>query len=84
MVLHNYMNFVDLKDYLYLAYYLSVDGHLIQAGQQNLKDGIPAGCDGVVDLPISGSRERKVLPESSLSAEPCECTAGRRRDYRFR
>ena len=52
MVLHNYMNFVDLKDYLYLAYYLSVDGHLIQAGQQNLKDGIPAGCDGVVDLPI--------------------------------
>ena len=53
MVLHNYMNFVDLKDYLYLAYYLSVDGHLIQAGQQNLKDGIPAGCDGVVDLPIS-------------------------------
>ena len=28
MVLHNYMNYVDLKDYIYLIYEVSVDGEV--------------------------------------------------------
>ncbi|MGN8783168.1 glycoside hydrolase family 2 TIM barrel-domain containing protein [Blautia sp. HCP3S3_D9] len=50
-VLHNYMNYIDLQDYLYLTYEVSCDGKNVQIGEIQLKESIPAGEEGKVIIP---------------------------------
>ncbi|MCI5649353.1 MAG: DUF4981 domain-containing protein [Fusicatenibacter sp.] len=52
LVLHNYMNYVDLKDYIYLTFAVSRDGQNVQTGQVSLKESIPAQKEGSVILPV--------------------------------
>ena len=53
MVLHNYMNYVDLKDYIYLIYEVSVDGEVDCVGQIELDESIPAHEEKTIKLPVS-------------------------------
>lgn len=52
VILHNYMNYADLKDYLYLTYEVSCDGKNMQMGEIQIKESIPAGEDGKVIIPV--------------------------------
>lgn len=52
LVLHNYLNYTDLKDYLYLTYTMTKDGEQIQSGSFSLNESIPAGAEGTVNLKI--------------------------------
>ena len=52
VVLHNYLNYLDLKGYLYLTYEVNCDGKNVQMGEIQLKESIPAGEDGKVILPV--------------------------------
>ena len=52
-VLHNYMNYVDLKDYIYLIYEMSVDGDAKYVTHINLDESIPAHGEGKIKLPVS-------------------------------
>ena len=52
VVLHNYLNYLDLKDYLYLTYEVSCDGKNMQIGEIQLKESIPAGEEGRVIIPV--------------------------------
>ncbi len=51
-VLHNYLNYMDLKEYLYLTYDVTRDGEKIQMGVLSLAESIPAGKEGKVNLKI--------------------------------
>ena len=51
-VLHNYLNYVDLKDYLYLTYDVTRDGEKVQMGILSLEESIPAGKEGKINLKI--------------------------------
>ena len=53
MVLHNYMNYVDLKDYIYLIYEVGVDGEVDCVGQIELDESIPAHEEKTIKLPVS-------------------------------
>ena len=52
-VLHNYLNYVDLKDYIYLIYEMSVDGDAKYVTHINLDESIPAHGEGKIKLPVS-------------------------------
>ncbi len=52
MILRNYMNFVNLEEYLYLAYELDRDGEIVGQGQIPWDEGISPGCTGKVDVPV--------------------------------
>lgn len=56
--IHNYMNFVDLKDYLYLSYEVNCDGKVIAAGQIDEIGSVLPGETGSVnikaDIPAKG------------------------------
>ncbi len=58
LILHNYMDFVDLKDYLYLTYQLTCDGQIIMTGQiDNLESILPheeGTCNIKLQIPESG------------------------------
>lgn len=57
IILHNYLNYTDLKDYLYLTYEVTRDGEKIQMGVLSLEESIPAGKEGKVILKVK-------IPES--------------------
>ena len=44
--LHNYMDFTDLKEYLYLNWEINCDGVVIRSGTLELKDSIRPHADG--------------------------------------
>ncbi|MBU5679993.1 glycoside hydrolase family 2 TIM barrel-domain containing protein [Blautia sp. MSJ-9] len=52
LVLHNYLNYTDLKDYLYLTYEVTEDGEKVQTGEIQLDEKIPAGTDGKVNVKV--------------------------------
>ncbi len=52
VVLHNYLNYVDLKDYLYLTYDVIRDGEKLQTGAIALEESIPAGKEGKINLKV--------------------------------
>lgn len=52
IVLKNYMNFVDLKDYVDLAYEINCDGEVIYQGTVTIEESIPALTEGIVKLDI--------------------------------
>ncbi len=51
MILHNYMNYVDLKNYLYLTYEVMLDGIVITSGRIDLEEEISPGQEGEIILP---------------------------------
>ena len=52
LCLENYMNYVDLKDYLYLTYEVNCDGKLLEKKQLELKESILPPKKGTVQLKI--------------------------------
>lgn len=52
ITLHNYMNYVDLKNYLYVGWETSRDGEIIAAGTCEVKESIPAGGEGTIKIPL--------------------------------
>ena len=52
LTLHNYMNTVDLNDYLYLTYEVNQDGNVIMVGQCDLGVSIPAQTERAISLPL--------------------------------
>ena len=52
LCLENYMNYVDLKDYLYLTYEVNCDGKLLEKKQLELKESILPRKKGTVQLKI--------------------------------
>ena len=52
ITLHNYMNYVDLKDYLYVDYELSRDGETLMTGSTEIEKSIPAGEEGTIKIPL--------------------------------
>ncbi|MDO5417922.1 MAG: glycoside hydrolase family 2 TIM barrel-domain containing protein [Lachnospiraceae bacterium] len=52
LVLHNYMDFVDLKDFLYLTYQVNCDGEILSEGRLELEESIPPHQEGSVMLPV--------------------------------
>ena len=52
-VLHNYMNYVDLKDYLYLAYETTADGKIVNSGCIRLAESIAPQQEGTVIIPAN-------------------------------
>ncbi len=50
-VLHNYMNYVDLKDYLYLSYEVTVDGKMVNSGCIRMAEGIAPQNEGTIIIP---------------------------------
>ena len=53
LTLHNYMNYVNLKDYLYLTYEVSKDGNVIITGRCELEESIQAQEEGTILLPVA-------------------------------
>ncbi len=53
LVLHNYLNYTDLKDYLYLTYEVTRDGEKVQIGILPLEENIPAGKDGRLTVKVA-------------------------------
>ncbi len=49
LLLHNYMDFINLEDYVYIKYELNCDGKIIASGQAGFGK-IPPHCDGRVYL----------------------------------
>lgn len=52
LLLRNYMNFVNLEDYLCLAYELDRDGEVVAQGQISWRESIPPYCTGKVSIPM--------------------------------
>lgn len=52
VVLHNYMDFLDLKDYLYLSYEVTCDGEPVADGQMELTESIAPHQEGVADMDL--------------------------------
>lgn len=52
LVLHNYMDFADLKDYLYLSYEVNCDGKVTEGGKKDIPESVPAHEDGSVFIPV--------------------------------
>ena len=52
LCLENYMNYVNLKDYLYLTYEVNCDGKLLEKKQLELKESILPRKKGTVQLKI--------------------------------
>lgn len=52
LLLHNYLNYTDLQNYLYLTYEVNLDGNVITSGQIELEKPIPPREEGIVPLPI--------------------------------
>lgn len=61
LTLHNYMDFVDLKDYLTISWELDCDGEIVDEGeiQSDKMISIPPHCNGDIFLPIAIPREGK-------------------------
>ena len=53
VVLKNYMNFVDLKDYATLAYEINCDGEVISRGVAEITESILPFAQGIVKLDMS-------------------------------
>lgn len=53
LCLENYMNYVDLKDYIYLVYEVNCDGKLLEKKQLTLKDSVLPHQRGTILLDIS-------------------------------
>ena len=49
--LKNYMNYMDLKDYLYLTYEVTLDGANVSQGSIHLKESILPRQEGVISIP---------------------------------
>ncbi len=70
-VLHNFMDFVNLKDYLFIRYEVTCDGECIQAGTINTEQmaGIEPHGEGVIKLDVSVPKKgRCYLKVEYLSA----------------
>lgn len=52
LLLHNYMDFVNLEEYVYLVYELSRDGMAVSGGRAFIKDRIAPHGTGKVMLPV--------------------------------
>lgn len=52
-ILHNYMNYIDLKDYLYLSYEVTADGKIANSGCIRLADSIAPKQEGTVIIPAN-------------------------------
>lgn len=52
LVLHNYMDFTDLKENLYLSWKINCDGAVVGSGTLELNDSICPHTDGFLLLPI--------------------------------
>lgn len=53
VTLHNYMDFCDLENYLYLGYEVSRDGHTVESGTVSLSQPVPPHKDGSATLPVA-------------------------------
>ena len=53
LILHNYLNYTDLKDYLYLTYEVTGDGEKLLTGEIQLDENIPAGTDGKINVKVA-------------------------------
>ena len=65
LILHNYMDFVNLSDYLVLSYELNCDGQLISSGKIENLPAVSPHCEGVVklnlDIPDKGRCYLRIL-----------------------
>lgn len=52
LTLHNYMDYHDLKDYLYLSYEVTQDGTATLTGHCDLGESIPAHGERTISLPV--------------------------------
>lgn len=52
VLIHNYMNHLDLKDYIYLTYEVSVDGVVKSDGRVEITESIPADDEKTLLLPV--------------------------------
>lgn len=59
LVLHNYMNTVDLKDYLYFTYEIVQDGKSIFKGKYRIEESIPAQEERSLDLLLEIPKQGK-------------------------
>lgn len=50
VILHNYMDFVDLRDYLYITYEITCDGAVVEEGQRNIDGTIAPHTDGAINI----------------------------------
>ncbi|HBA97654.1 MAG TPA: beta-galactosidase [Lachnospiraceae bacterium] len=50
---HNYLDFTNLEDYLYIEYKLECDGRLLQSGSVKLEEPVPPHKDGKIYLNIN-------------------------------
>ena len=53
VILHNYMDYLDLKDYLYISYEVTCDGAVTEKGQRELTEGIAPHADGAVNIRVA-------------------------------
>ena len=53
LCLENYMNYVDLKDYIYLVYEVNCDGKLLEKKQFILQESVPPHKKGTILLDIT-------------------------------
>ena len=64
MILHNYMDFVSLSDYLTISYELNCDGEIVSSGRIEKLPAVAPHCDGTVqialDIPEKGRCYLKV------------------------
>lgn len=59
LCLKNYMNTVDLKDYLFLTYEVTCDGIVTEQGKITLQESILPRTEGKVSLPVTVPRSGK-------------------------
>ena len=52
MILHNYMDFVSLSDYLTISYELNCDGEIVSSGRIEKLPAVAPHCDGTVQLAL--------------------------------
>lgn len=55
LTLHNYMDFTDLKDYLYISWQMLCDGEVVQKGRIDSQDmpSVPSHGEATFRLPVS-------------------------------
>lgn len=65
LYVHNYLDFANLEDYLYMTYELNCDGKVLEGGHIKLEESVPAHMDGKahldINIPETGKCYLKIL-----------------------
>ncbi len=59
LTLHNYMDFMELNQYVYVKYELNCDGNIVAQGNVNLTKAIPPHCEGKAQLSLRIPKQGK-------------------------